>query len=351
MKKPRSRKPEWPRKIMLGRVSVPVYKRKAPNGSVCYMVSNYADGKRRFDSYADEALALEAAGKLARQLSEREVLAAAMTNAQASEYAASIQKIAPFNISLLSAADAVASALKIIGGFDDLEKVKLAAALGQPLPDLADMINAAKFFRGRNKKTTPKPVADVVAELLKIKEDRGASANYLLGLRSRLNRFADAFRNKATSNVTTADIQAWLDGKKFKAQNFTSFRTVIHTFFEFAVARGYAMDNPAAGLEKVKVVRGGTAIYTPKEIGKLLTAAQPDFLPCIAIGAFAGLRSAEIERLEWSDIDFSGGHIIVGAEKAKNASRRVIPISDNLAAWLRGYSRASEPHHSASDEK
>ena len=334
MKTQRSRKPVWPRKITLGRVNVSVYKRTAPNGSTCYMVSNYADGKRRFDSYPDESLALEAAGKLARQLSEREVLAAAMTNGQASEYAASIQKIAPFNVGLLSAADAVANALKIIGGFDDFEKVKQAAAAGKPLPDLVDLVNAATLFHERQKRTTPKRVADVVTELLKIKKDRGASPHYLTALRSRLNRFAKAFC-KDTCNVTTADIQAWLDGKKFKAQNFSSFRTVIHTFFEFAVARGYAMDNPAAALEKVKVVRGGAAIYSTKEIAKLLSAATPEFLPCIAIGAFAGLRSAEIERLEWADIDLPGGHIIVGAEKAKNASRRVIPINDNLAAWLR----------------
>jgi len=32
-------------------------------------------------------------------------------------------------------------------------------------------------------------------------------------------------------------------------------------------------------------------------IARLLAAATPDFLPSLAIGAFAGLRSAEIERL------------------------------------------------------
>ena len=31
-----------------------------------------------------------------------------------------------------------------------VEKVKQAAAQGQPLPDLADLLNAAKFFCGRN---------------------------------------------------------------------------------------------------------------------------------------------------------------------------------------------------------
>ena len=62
------------------------------------MVANYADGKRRFDSYATEADALDAANRLARQLSERDVVAAAMTNEQAADYAAAVQKLAPFNL-------------------------------------------------------------------------------------------------------------------------------------------------------------------------------------------------------------------------------------------------------------
>src|SRR5271170_6671380 len=115
-----------------GRERVSVYKRTAPNGSHCFMVANYAAGKRRFDSYANESLAIEEAGKLARQLSEREVLAAAMTNEQASEYAAAVQKLAPFNVALLSAADAVAECLKLVG-------------------DLPNLHAAAKFYRQRHK--------------------------------------------------------------------------------------------------------------------------------------------------------------------------------------------------------
>jgi integrase len=69
----------------------------------------------------------------------------------------------------------------------------------------------------------------------------------------------------------------------------------------------------------------------------LLAAADSDFLPCLAIGAFAGLRSAEIERLEWSDIHIAEKFIVVGASRAKTASRRIVPIHENLAAWLAPY--------------
>jgi integrase len=81
-------------------------------------------------------------------------------------------------------------------------------------------------------------------------------------------------------------------------------------------------------------------IFTQGEVARLLAAAAaqfPDFLPCLAIGAFAGLRSAEIERLEWQDIHFNEKLIVVAASKAKTASRRIVPLHDNLAVWLAPY--------------
>jgi integrase len=43
---------------------------------------------------------------------------------------------------------------------------------------------------------------------------------------------------------------------------------------------------------------------------------------------------AELERLDWNAVDLERKMIEVRAGQAKTASRRVIPISDNLAAWL-----------------
>lgn len=281
------------------------------------MVANYSEGKRRFDCYPTEPEALEAAGQLARRLSERDVLSASMTREQSIDYASAVQTLAPFKISLSATAGTVAECLKIIGG-------------------LPNLMEAVRFYSARHKKTTARPVADVVAELLALKESRGASERYLEDLRYRLNCFAASF-HKDTCNVTTAEVQEWLDGRKLKPQGYMNFRRVLHLFFQFAVARAYAADNPIVGVQSEKLRGKDIAIFTPTEMARLLAAASPDFLPCLVLGAFAGLRSAEIERLEWSDIDLAGRHIVVGASRAKTAARRIVPVSDNLAAWLAPY--------------
>ena len=60
-------------------------------------------------------------------------------------------------------------------------------------------------------------------------------------------------------------------------------------------------------------------------------------MPFLAIGAFTGLRHAELLRLEWEDVRFAQGFVEVKAKKAKTAQRRLVPIQPNLQAWLAPY--------------
>jgi hypothetical protein len=175
MKLNASRKTEqaesWPRKIQPGRAVVTVYRRKTPTGNLAFMVANYADGKRRFDSYAAETEALDAADRLAKQIDKRDYVAASMTQAQAVEYADAAAALAPFNVTVRAAASAVAECLKTAG-------------------DLSNFHAAVKFYAARHKQTVKKPVAELVAELLEIKRARGASQRYIGDLEGRLQRFA-----------------------------------------------------------------------------------------------------------------------------------------------------------------
>ena len=93
-----------------------------------------------------------------------------------------------------------------------------------------------------------KKVSEVVSELLEVKASRGASARYLDDLSNRLHRFAKAFQT-SVSNVVRADIQSWLDSLPVGPQSYRNYRTVLHTLFEFCVAREYIIDNPVEGIE------------------------------------------------------------------------------------------------------
>ncbi|MEW6160733.1 MAG: hypothetical protein AB1813_25155 [Verrucomicrobiota bacterium] len=307
--------------VTVGNVGVKIYKRtrQTITGDTrdVFEIADYTSGVRRLRGFKSLALAKTDAERIARQLSCGEATAASMLASEAIAYGRAMEILRPTGVSLELAVSTYAKAVELLGG--------------------DHVIEAARFYkRRRADKVEHRKVADVVAEMLAAKEAKGKSGRYIADLRARLTRFADSFAVDISS-VTTPDVQRWLDGLKVSPQTAKNFRTVLNTLFSFAESRGYIFKggNPVQDTEAIST-NGGSAIeiFTPQEIDALLKAAPPEFMPVIALGAFAGLRAAEAERIEWRDIDLVGGFVHVGADKAKTRSRRLVPILPNLAQWL-----------------
>jgi integrase len=190
--------------------------------------------------------------------------------------------------------------------------------------------------------------AQLVDELLKVKEADGASKRYLSDLRSRLNQFSEIFNGKQIAEITSTEIDEWLrslsdkeTGKRLSPITRNNFRRVLIVAFNFARNRGYCIENLAAKTAKAKVIEGIIGILTVDETIRLLERADAEIVPYIAIGAFGGLRRAELEQLDWKEIDLQSGLIEVIASKAKSARRRFVRIQPNLAKWLQPHARLS----------
>jgi integrase len=88
--------------------------------------------------------------------------------------------------------------------------------------------------------------------------------------------------------------------------------------------------NPLADVPMAKVISGEPGILTPEQMARLLESADEATLPFWAIGGFAGLRTAELARLQWEQVDFQAGLIEVTAKSSKTAARRLVKIEPNL---------------------
>jgi integrase len=64
-------------------------------------------------------------------------------------------------------------------------------------------------------------------------------------------------------------------------------------------------------------------------------------VPIVAIGGFAGLRSKELERLDWAEVQLARGFVELKRSKTKTGQRRLVPILPNLARWLTPYAQES----------
>jgi integrase len=312
-------------KVTDGNVTVKIYEhgRKSSNGKprTDFLISDYTTGARRLRWFADRDKARAEAKKVARQLSTGQTTAATMRNSEAASYGRAIELLRPTGAPLELAAAHFAEAFKILGG----DKI----------------IEAAKFYKLHNAgELTRKSVAAVITEMITVKQNDGLSKRYTDDLKSRLDIFSETFKGDISS-VSTGDVQRFIDGLKLAPKTKKNYRGILRVLFSFAEGYNYILkgSNPVKDTRKIKDAGGDITIYTPDEISGLLKAASPALLPVIAIGAFAGLRAAEIERLEWADIDLVRGQIEVKKKKAKNRSRRLVPIAPNLAQWLADYSK------------
>ena len=143
-----------------------------------------------------------------------------------------------------------------------------------------------------------------------------------------------ALRARARVRVNVATRNNWLRSLQVGATTRNNFRRTLVTLFSQAVHHGYATSNPAEKAEKAKEIDAPPGILTVQQTARLLEAASPQLLPYVAIGAFGGLRRAELERLDWREIDFESGLIEVTAKKSKTARRRFVRIQPNLREWL-----------------
>jgi len=195
--------------------------------------------------------------------------------------------------------------------------------------------DATEFFIAHLKASEKSCTAvQLVKELLKAKKADGVGERHLSDLDYRLRYFAEEFDGKLVAEITSADIDDWLRSLDVGAQTRNHYRANVLQAFNFAVRHGYAPINPVEGAAKAKVVGGRPGILTVEQASALLANVPSNVLPYFAVGLFAGLRRAEIERLDWSEIDFESGLIEVKAEKSKTAMRRFVTLQPNLREWL-----------------
>jgi integrase len=220
------------------------------------------------------------------------------------------------------------------------ERLRIEAVSGaEKLAPFGKTISDAVAFYVRHLEQTARsrPVKEVVAELLESRKADGVSRRYREDLKSRLGRFCDTFGECLIGELDAPPIDSWLRSLGVGAITRNTSRRRLSTLFEFARAQHWCATNPVADIPRAKEKETPVGILSPEELARLLENADSATLPYWAIGAFAGLRSAELSRLEWQDIHFEAGLIEVKASKAKSAARRFVQMQPALRAWLAPY--------------
>lgn len=161
-------------------------------------------------------------------------------------------------------------------------------------------------------------------------------------------------------NVRRADVEAMmaavLQGKTARRQKLGP-RAVLNvrggpaaaraavvaagTMFQWAVQRELMESNPAKGIRKPPPGKRETFL-SDAQVSRLFAAVahmerdgrlEPTFGDTLRLLALTGARRSEIERLEWSEIDFARGVVFLAANRSKTGAK-TIPLGAAALAIL-----------------
>jgi integrase len=223
---------------------------------------------------------------------------------------------------------------------DETERGQFREAQKILAPSGATVVDAAReYMAHRELVTTSETVTNAVTSLLAAKHSDNLRPRYLKNLRVDLTRFANDFGERKLAGISPIEIDRWLRGLGLSPLGRNTLRSRISVLFAYGCSCDWTTTNPISEVRKVKVTESIPGILTPEQAARLLEAADPQTLPYWVLGLFCGLRTAELERLSWTDIHFEKGSVEVPSLASKTASRRFVPLRPNAALWLEPYQK------------
>lgn len=179
-------------------------------------------------------------------------------------------------------------------------------------------------------------ISELADKVLTEKRRENKSAPYLKDLRLRFSSFCKEFGTRLAAEISGEEISTWLSKLEVSPATVANHRRNLNVLFNHAIRLRACERNPVTDTMRPKSVEKEIGILTVAQSSALLRAAQksPEILPCIALGLFAGVRDAELKRLDWQDVNFESGFVEIKASKSKSARRRLIEMKPALRSWL-----------------
>lgn len=180
-------------------------------------------------------------------------------------------------------------------------------------------------------------MADLIAARLKASDEDELSVRHRNNVTRILTVACEMMGGMPAASVTAEDCQEFIELWKGHASQKQG-RAVLGSVFSHAMGRGWLQFNPASTLKmKRPKLSAETEVFAVEDAAQWLCCVAAHAPACLAgwaIAMFAGLRRAEVERLEWSEVRLERGHILVTKGKSKTRTRRLVDIMPNLALIL-----------------
>jgi len=208
---------------------------------------------------------------------------------------------------------------------------------------LTDM--ARKHAGSRGKTILPLRISSLRNAYVTALEKKQLSDRHIDAQRSHTGQFLAYVGEDAVSDGITREVlQGFIDSKKkVDPRTKKNLLDAVKTMMTFGKSsRNVPVEWEEANHVVMPAVKPKkVSTYTAEELKKLLAAAPEKFQSILALAAFAGIRSSELELLEWKHIRLLEQEerdriINIDIDVTEESGKRTIPINETLRLWITG---------------
>ncbi len=218
------------------------------------------------------------------------------------------------------------------------QQIRLDAAKAHDIlaPHNVSILEAAKYYEKHVLAFKTAPILkEIVKHYVADARNMNLRPRTIRDVENRLNTFAADFGASRLSDITLEQLCKWIQDGQWEPRTRINYLTKLSQLYGYAIKHKWADSNLTKQIARPSVDESSPEIFTVEQAKALLTYADEyGWLPYIAIGLFAGVRSAEMLRLNSKYINIEEKTITIGADVAKKRSQRIIDMQPALLAWL-----------------
>lgn len=200
----------------------------------------------------------------------------------------------------------------------------------------ATLTEATTYYLDRVLQYRTAPVVhDLVTGLVGEKEEQGLRPAAVRSLRCFGQLLDERFGRRRLNQISLEELKSLCSGSELMPRTILNRIRLARQVWNYAIGRGWTGENLACKLVAPAREDREPGYLSVADARRLLqVAGEYELLGYVALGLFAGVRSAELVRLDWTCVHREDREIVIDARAAKTRSRRVVTYDDALAAWL-----------------
>jgi integrase len=150
--------------------------------------------------------------------------------------------------------------------------------------------------------------------------------------------FLDSLGKRARlslAHLTPKDVRTYRDaeltaGKSNKTANLSV--KIVSAAFNSALRQGYITMNPCTALESLPEETAQRSNFTPKQVARLVKAAEGDWQRAILFAYYTGARLRDVANMRWNAVDLTAK--LINFTPGKTKKQVTIPLHSDLERFL-----------------